>query len=107
MSTASVPPSHDVGPVHDVHRSPYPSAGTRPLATAPAIIPRKNGVINDELANTTPYSRASPSVAENLRKANVAPRSTMPNPASSHGTNSVVISALKAVGNAVHMNTRM
>ena len=64
-------------------------------------------MISDELANKTPYRRASAIVAENLRNANVAPRRTMPNPASNHGTNNVDIRALNAVGNAVHMNTRM
>ena len=37
-----------------------PSLGTRPLAIAPAIIPRKNGVISDDAANTMPCSWASP-----------------------------------------------
>ena len=56
MSTASTPPTHDVGPVQLRHTSP-PSIGTRPLATAPAIMPRKNGVITDDAANIAPYTR--------------------------------------------------
>ena len=68
-------------------------------------MPRKNGVISDEAANITPNSRARASVSANLRKANPAPRSTMPRPTSSHGTYSVVISGPKPVGNAVHRKT--
>ena len=107
VSTARTPPIHDVGPVHDVHTSPLPSLGTRPLAIAPAIIPRKNGVISDEAANTMPWSCASRAVAENLRKAKAPPRSTMPPPTSSQGMNNVVMIAPNASGKPVQRKTRM
>ena len=95
----------DVGPVHDDQWSPVPSAGTSPDAIAPAIAPRKNGVTIDDNANITPKRRASPIVAENLRNANAAPRSTMPRPTSAHGTTSVVMIATNASGKPVHRNT--
>ena len=53
VNTASTPPTHDVGPVQLVHRSPRPS-GTRPPAIAPGIMPRKNGVMTDDAANAAP-----------------------------------------------------
>ena len=50
----------------------------------------------DDAANITPKIRASPSVAENLRNANAAPRRTMPSPTNAHGTTSVVMIATNA-----------
>ncbi|SLJ41278.1 Uncharacterised protein [Mycobacteroides abscessus subsp. abscessus] len=46
-------------------------------------------------------------MAEYLRKAKFAPRSTMPSRARLIGMNSVVMIAAKAPGYAVHRNTRM
>ena len=105
MSTAerAADPRRWAGPRID--QAAVPSAGTRPLATAPTIIPKKNGVISDDAANITPNRRARAIVSANLRKANPAPRSTMPAPTSSHGMYSVVMIGPKPVGNAVHRNT--
>jgi hypothetical protein len=84
------------------HTSPRPSAGTRPDAMAPATQPRKNGVINDDPAKTTPNRRAWARVSEYLRKAKAAPRSTIPSRARSIGMISVLIAEAKDCGKAVH-----
>jgi hypothetical protein len=102
VPTAITPPKREVGVTHDAHRSPSPSAGTRPDAIAPAMVPKKNGAITDEQAKTTPKSRACARVPEYLRKAKLAPRSTMPSSASRNGTKRVFIAAAKVSGKAVH-----
>lgn len=43
VPSAITPPNTPVGFSQDAHRSPYPSAGTRPDAMPPATVPRKNG----------------------------------------------------------------
>src|ERR1700688_673397 len=55
---ARQPPISEVGLIHEPTRSPYPPAGTRPEAMAPATVPRKNGVISDEPAKIAPNKRA-------------------------------------------------
>ena len=102
MPTAITPPMSDVGLSHDDQTSPRPSAGTRPDATAPATVPRKNGVISDAPAKTTPNSRACAIVAAYLRNAKAAPRSTMPSSANSIGKIKVFMAAANASGNPVH-----
>ena len=84
-----------------------PVAGTRPDAIAPTTAPRKNGVISEEPANTTPNNRAWPSVAAYLRNAKPAPRSTMPSSARNSGTASVLMVAANDSGKPVHHITRM
>ncbi len=64
-------------------------------------------MISDEPANTAPKSRACASVAEYLRNAKLAPRSTMPTSASASGNVSVVVAAAKVSGKPVHQITRM
>src|SRR4051812_1606861 len=105
--TARQPPTSDVGLSHDPTASPYPLAGTRPEATAPATVPRKKGVISDEPAKIAPNNRACAIVAEYLRNAKLAPRNTIPANASIIGMNSVVIAAANALGKPVHQITRM
>src|SRR5258708_6393549 len=105
--TARQPPTTDVGLSHDLIGSPYPPAGTRPEAIAPATVPRKNGVISDEAAKIAPKSLACAYVSAYLRNAKPAPRSTIPASASIIGVNSVVMAAAKATGNPVHHITRM
>ena len=73
---------------------------------APATVPRKNGVRTDDVAKTTPNSRAWPSVSAYLRNAKLAPRSTIPSSARSSGSTSVDIAAAKASGKPVHQITR-
>src|SRR6202162_6351857 len=68
--TARQPPTSDVGLSQELIRSPYPPAGTRPDAIAPATVPKKNGVISDDAAKTAPKHRASAKVAEYFGKAN-------------------------------------
>src|SRR6476660_5106900 len=104
--TARHPPTTDVGLSHDLIGSPYPSAGTRPEAIAPATVPRKNGVITDEPAKITPKNLACAYVSAYSRNAKPAPRSTIPASASIIGINSVVVAAAKAMGNPVHHMTR-
>ena len=95
-------------PLHQlVNRSPLPSAGTRPEATAPTTAPMKNGVSSDEMANDAPSTRCTASRPATWRRAKLAPRRTMPSAASESGTNSVVPIAEKASGNPVHSTTRM
>jgi len=85
--------------------SPYPPAGIRPDAIAPATVPRKNGVITDEAAKIAPKNRAWAKVSAYLRNAKLAPRNTIPANASISGMNSVVIAAAKAAGKPVHQIT--
>ena len=106
VSTARTPPTSDAGPVHEVHRSPDPSSGTRPATTAPAIVPSTNGVTTDEDAKIAPKMRACAMDGANLRKANALPRSTMPRPASMSGTKRVSQMAANAAGKPVHRYTR-
>ena len=106
MPTATTPPIIEVGVSQLPSSSPSPSSGTRPEAIAPAVAPRKNGVISEEPAKTTPNSCAWRTLPAYLRKANAAPRSTMPSRARSIGRISVLIAAAKAVGKPVHHVTR-
>src|ERR1700674_2759582 len=105
--TARQPPTSDVGLSQELIRSPYPPAGTRPDAIAPATVPKKNGVISDDAAKTAPNNRASAKVAAYLRKAKLAPRNTIPASASHNGMNKVVVAAANAIGNPVHQITTM
>src|SRR5258707_13115739 len=67
--TARQPPTTDVRLSHDPIGSPYPPAGTRPEATAPATVPRKNGAISDEPAKIAPKSLACADVSAHFRNA--------------------------------------
>ena len=107
MVAARHPPTIDVGLIHDPMRSPYPSAGTRPDAMAPAAAPRKNGVITDDAAKIAPKRRAWAKVSEYLRNANVAPRNTIPASASRSGMKRVLVAAANVAGKPVHHITRM
>ena len=100
-----MPPTSEVGPVHEVHRSPGPWAGTRPEATAPAMVPNRNGVTTEDVANITPWNRARASVGDILRNANAAPRITIPAPARQNGTNSVSMIEANASGKPVQRYT--
>src|ERR1700758_3435707 len=99
---AMQPPTPVVGLTQEPIGSPYPPAGTRPDAVAPATVPRKNGVTTDEAAKIVLKNLAFSKVAEYLRNAKLAPRKRIPAKASMSGMNSVVIAAAKAVGKAVH-----
>src|SRR6201997_3520411 len=103
--TARQPPTSDVGLIHEPIGSPYPPAGTRPDAIAPATVPRKNGVITDEAAKIALKNCAWEKVAAYLRNAKLAPRNTIPAKASMSGMNSVVIAAANAAGKPVHHTT--
>src|SRR3954464_6686473 len=95
---ARPPPTMDVGLIHDPTRSPYPSAGTRPDAMAPAAAPRKNGGITDDAAKIAPKRRACAKVSAYLRNAKVAPRKTIPASARRSGINRVVVAAANVAG---------
>ncbi len=69
----------------------FPPDGTRPEAMAPTTVPRKYGTSTDESAKTAPKLRRCPVRNTDLRKANDAPRRTMPNAARVSGTNSVSV----------------
>src|ERR1700693_1026784 len=104
--TARQPAISDVGVIHVQIRSPYPRAGIRPEAIAPATVPRKNGVISDDAAKIAPNNLAWVKVSAYLRNAKLAPRKTIPASASISGMNRVVVAAANAAGKAVHQNTR-
>ena len=72
--TARQPPTSDVGLTQDPIGSPYPPAGIRPDAIAPATVPRKNGVITDEAAKIAPKTAPGAKVSADLRNAKLAPR---------------------------------
>src|ERR687894_645055 len=75
MPTASSPVTSDVGLSQLPTRSPAAMpGGTRPLAMAPATVPRKNGVSREEKANVAPNNRCRDTSVLTLRNANVAPR---------------------------------
>ena len=80
-------------------------SGTRPDAMAPAIVPRKNGVITDESANAAPKMRRSHSSLSALRNANAEPRKMMPSAAAVSGMYNVDAMAAKTAGNPVHTTT--
>src|SRR3979490_2705783 len=100
--TARQPPTSDVALIHEPTRSPYPPAGTRPEAMAPATVPKKNGLLSDEPATVQPNNLGWRNVAAYLRNAKLAPRNTIPASASIKGMNRVVVAAAKAVGKPVH-----
>src|SRR5213595_377306 len=105
-TTASVPPSIDVGSTQLDTARDAPFVGTRPEATPPATAPKKNGVTTDESAKAAPYVRWTGVRTDTRRNANPAPRSTMPNAASPIGTYSVSMIDANAVGKPVHSTTR-
>src|SRR5260370_13858965 len=78
VATARQPPTSDVALIHEPTRSPYPPAGTRPEATAPATVPKKNGVISDDPAKIAPNNLARRNVSAYLRNAKLPPRHTTP-----------------------------
>ena len=97
----------DVGLSQLVTRFPAASpSGTRPDAIPPATVPMANGVSNEDMAKAAPNRRRRGVVYDTLRKANPAPRATMPNTDSSRGTVRVVMIAVNARGNAVQRTTR-
>ncbi len=77
MSSGSAPVQLAVG-------SPPPSAGTSPEATAPATVPRKNGVSTEEIPNTRVAGPCTGPVSA-WRKAKPEPRRTIPSAASARG----------------------
>src|SRR5258708_14615139 len=105
--TARQPPTSEVGLTHELIRSPYPRAGTRPEAIAPATVPKKNGAISDDAAKIAPNNLAWLKVSAYLRNAKLAPRNTIPASASINGMNRVVVAAAKAAGKPGHQITLM
>jgi hypothetical protein len=104
--TASTPPTIDVGFTQLDQGSPAsPPAGTRPEAMAPATVPMKNGTSTDEMAKAAPKLRRSRVRNTALRKAKLAPRSTMPSAANVSGTNSVRVIEANASGKPDHSTT--
>jgi len=86
----------------------FPAAlpsGTRPDATAPATVPRKNGVTIEELAKATPKRRLWGSSLTALRKAKPEPRRMMPSATAVSGMYSVDATAANTSGTAVHRIT--
>jgi hypothetical protein len=79
--------------------------GTRPVATPPATVPRKNGVTTEEAAKLAPKMRFSQRASVTLRKANAAPRMITPNAARVSGMMSVDITDANASGNPVQSTT--
>ena len=73
---------------------------------APTTVPMKNGVSSEEKAKVAPAARCWGSRDSSSRKANPAPRSTIPARASHSGSAAVVITAANACGNAVQKMTR-
>ena len=67
----------------------------------------KKGVISEAEAKIAPVSRSVCSRWAVCRKANPTPRKTMPSRDRLSGTNSAVMIAANATGNAVHSSTRM
>ena len=96
-----------VGEVQAARTFPAGCTGTCPVATAPTTVPMKNGVISEETANNAPVNRCSRSRCAVCRKANPTPRRTIPSRDRLSGTNSAVMMAANAGGNAVHNSTRM
>ncbi len=83
-----------------------PSA-TRPEAIPPTAAPRKKGVTSEDTANRVPNRRLPAIRREALRKANPAPRRTMPTAARASGTHIAENTVWKKTGNPVHMMTKM
>ena len=81
------------------------AAGTRPAATAPATVPRKNGVITEENAKAAPKIRRCHTAVTLLRNANAEPRAITPNAAQVSGIHRVEATAPNSGGNAVHIMT--
>ena len=106
MSTASTPPSTDVGLSQLVIGSPCPAVGTRPEAMPPTTAPKQNGVSTDDAANAAPFTRCSAVRIDTLRNAKPDPRSTIPNAAMPSGMYWVVMIAANAVGKPDHSTTR-
>lgn len=99
-------PSIEVGLTHAPTRSPLARpGGTRPDATAPATVPRKNGVSTDDSAKAAPNRRCCHSSVLLLRNANAAPLPMIPKAASVRGMYSVDITAAKTAGKPVHSIT--
>ena len=96
-----------VGDVQAASTFPFGCTGTCPVATAPTTVPMKNGVISEEAAKVAPVSCCSRIRSAVCRNANPTPRSTMPSSDRLSGTNSAVMMAANAGGNAVHSSTRM
>ena len=96
-----------VGDVQAASAFPLGWTGTCPVATAPTTVPMKNGVISEEDAKVAPVSCCTRIRWAVCRKANPTPRSTMPSSDRLSGTNSAVMMAANAGGNAVHSSTRM
>src|SRR5215211_5629270 len=104
--TARTPPTIDVGLIQLDHGSPAsPPAGTRPEAMAPATVPMKNGTNTEEMAKAAPKLRRSRVRNTALRKAKLAPRSTMPSAARVKGTNSVSVIEANASEKPDHNTT--
>ena len=96
-----------VGEVQAARTLPAGCTGTCPVTTAPTTVPMKNGVISEAAANVAPVSCCIRSRSAVCRKANPTPRRTIPSRDRLSGTNSAVMMAANAGGNAVHSSTRM
>src|SRR5215207_7478039 len=106
-ATASTPVTIDVGLTQLPHGSPAcPPAGTRPEAIPPAIAPKQYGTRTEETAKVAPKARWSRIRDTALRKAKLAPRSTMPSAASVRGTNIVHVIDAYASGKHVQRTTK-
>ncbi len=104
---ASTPPNTDVGLTQLDHGSPAsPPAGTRPDAIPPATAPMQYGTSTDDSAKAAPKLRRSRVRTTDLRKANPAPRSTIPTAARVKGTNSVSMIEAYASEKPVHRRTK-
>ena len=64
---------------------PEPAAGTRPQAMPPTTVPRHNGVMTEEIANSAPNVRRPARLVTMWRKAKPLPRRTMPSAAMESG----------------------
>jgi len=78
------------------------------VATAPAMVPRKNGVTTEEAAKQAPKRRLSHSSDSGtaLRKAKAAPRMITPKATAVSGRYSVDMIEANASGKPVHSTTR-
>src|SRR5687767_5550128 len=102
------PPTTEVGLIQLSTGSPaWPPAGTLPEAIPPTIAPMQYGTSTDETANPAPKMRRYRVETTALRKAKLAPRSTIPRAAIISGTNSVSVIEAYASGNDVHRTTKM
>src|SRR3984893_5480609 len=80
--------------------------GTRSDAMAPAIVPRKNGVMTEENANAAPNRRRCQSSVTALQNDDADPRAMTPTASRVSVLKSVEATAENRGGNAVQTTTR-